>query len=545
MSTSSAASTRGIQKRYAISERQRQALRKKKATNPGLTQQELREWFQHEYGRHISQSSVAESLSKRYEHLDSDTISRNRVPVFRQIKADHPALEKALIEHVDLLNRKKLNVTGDMITEAAKRLWSLMPEYQNVREPKWSSTWLAGFKRRFKVKSRTLHGDAESVDIEQAQERLEEVQKIVAMYEKRDIFNCDETGLFWKMTPRKTLSRFARKGTKDAKVRVTAHLTTNADGTEKLLPWIIGKAKNPRCFGKDRKNIRGMPLVYHFNTKSWMNGAIFEEYLVWFDAQFSGRKVLLLCDSFSAHESALEALERDETPLRNTRVEFLPKNATSLYQPLDQGIIHNTKIHYRRRWMKYILDLTMDGKDPLEEVNLLHALWWFTEAWLKEVKPETVANCWRKSMVLEKQGESTAITNEEDDDVFREIVSMAERMNMQDTVEELANFINPEEEQVEDNVEDHLTHLAVVYSEVEQNEEELGEDDGGKVEETVTTQEGVTALEKYILYEKQQSDLSFEKVLALEKRLRGLRSKLREEKAQEQKQGSLDSWLVR
>ena len=133
-----------------------------------------------------------------------------------------------------------------------------------------------------------------------------------------------------------------------------------------------------------------------------MNGEIFKEYLEWSDAQFSGRKVLLLMDSFSAHETALEALERDDKTLRNTRIEFLPKNATSLYQPLDQGIIHNAKVHYRRHWMKYILDLTMDGKDPITEVNLVHALWWFTEAWLKEVKLETVANCWWKSKVLGK-----------------------------------------------------------------------------------------------------------------------------------------------
>ena len=278
-------------------------------------------------------------MSKRYNYLDNETISRNTVPVFRRVNADHPILEKALVEYVDMLNRKKLNVNGEMIVEAAKRLWSLMPEYRNVAEPKWSTGWLSLFKKRYKIKSRTLHGEAESVDVEKAQKRLQEVQDIVATYERKNIFNCDETGLFWNMTPRKTLSRFSRKGTKEDKARITAHLTTNADGTEKLLPWIIGRAKNPRCFGKDRKNIRGIPLVYHFNKKSWMNGEIFKEYLEWFDAQFSGRKVLLLMDSFSAHETALEALERDDKTLRNTRIEFLPKNATSLHQPLDQGII--------------------------------------------------------------------------------------------------------------------------------------------------------------------------------------------------------------
>ena len=140
------------------------------------------------------------------------------------------------------------------------------------------------------------------------------------------------------------------------------------------------------------------------------------------------------------------------------------KNATSLYQPLDQGIIRNTKVHYRRHWMKYILNLTMDGKDPIAEVTLLHALWWFTEAWLKEVKPETIANCWWKSAILGERRESTSNSNDWDD-AFGEILQMAEAMNVQDTEEELADFINPAEEQVED-IEDQLAHLAEVYSEV-------------------------------------------------------------------------------
>ena len=539
-SSNTGGSTSGVQKRFAISERQRQALRRTKLANIVWTQEQLREWFRQEYGRSISQSSVAETLSKRYDYLDGETIPRSKPVVYRQTQPNHPALEKALIEHVDMMNRKKLNVSGDMIMEAAKRLWSLMPEYREVPEPKWSVGWLSGFKKRYKIKSRSLHGDAESVDVEGAQERLLEVQNIVATYERKKVFNCDETGLFWKMTPRRTLSRFSRKGTKEDKVRITAHLTANADGTEKLLPWIIGKSKNPRCFGKKRKNIQGIPMMYHFNNKSWMNGAIFEEYLQWFDAQFPGRKVLLLMDSFSAHESALEALERGDKALRNTRVEFLPKNATSLYQPLDQGIIRNTKVHYRRHWMKYILNLTMDGKDPIAEVTLLHALWWFTEAWLKEVKPETIANCWWKSAILGERRESTSNSNDWDD-AFGEILQMAEAMNVQDTEEELADFINPAEEQVED-IEDQLAHLAEVYSEVTLPEEEQDKEDGTL--ENVMTQEGVDALDRYILYEKQQGDLSFDRILTLEKRLRALRTKLNEEKCKQKKQSSLDSWLI-
>lgn len=72
------------------------------------------------------------------------------------------------MEYIDMLNRKKLNVNGEMIVEVVKRLWSLMPEYCNVVEPKWSTGWLLLFKKMYKIKSWTLYDEAESVDVEKA-----------------------------------------------------------------------------------------------------------------------------------------------------------------------------------------------------------------------------------------------------------------------------------------------------------------------------------------------------------------------------------------
>jgi hypothetical protein len=73
-----------------------------------------------------------------------------------------------------------------------------------------------------------------------------------------------------------------------------------------------------------------------------MNHHIMKEYLLWFDQQMriKGRKALLLMDNFSAHELAVEQIE-EGVNLTNTKVMWLPPNATSIYQPLDQGIIQN------------------------------------------------------------------------------------------------------------------------------------------------------------------------------------------------------------
>jgi len=66
------------------------------------------------------------------------------------------------------------------------------------------------------------------------------------------------------------------------------------------------------------------------------------QYLRWFDSQMT-KPTLLLIDGFSAHKLAVSNLKVDEEQgsLRHTKVMWLPSNATSVHQSLDQGIIQN------------------------------------------------------------------------------------------------------------------------------------------------------------------------------------------------------------
>ena len=80
-----------------------------------------------------------------------------------------------------------------------------------------------------------------------------------------------------------------------------------------------------------------------------MTGLIIEEYLRWLDNKMrgEGRKVLLLLDNFLGHELGVQ-LVGGLKGLNNVRIEWLPPNTTSHWQPLDQGIIASFKLQYRR-----------------------------------------------------------------------------------------------------------------------------------------------------------------------------------------------------
>lgn len=66
---------------------------------------------------------------------------------------------------------------------------------------------------------------------------------IIEKYDPNDVYNADETGLFFKVLPTRSLvmAKETCKGDKRSKERFTVLLATNMTGTDKLQPLLIGK----------------------------------------------------------------------------------------------------------------------------------------------------------------------------------------------------------------------------------------------------------------------------------------------------------------
>ncbi|GBN35364.1 hypothetical protein AVEN_225762-1 [Araneus ventricosus] len=70
---------------------------------------------------------------------------------------------------------------------------------------------------------------------------------IIRNYDEKDIFNADETGLFYKLTPNQTLKFQGENcvGGKLSKVRITILVCANMNGSEKQKLTVIGKSQKP------------------------------------------------------------------------------------------------------------------------------------------------------------------------------------------------------------------------------------------------------------------------------------------------------------
>ena len=140
-------------------------------------------------------------------------------------------------------------------------------------------------------------------------------------YSEQDIFNADETGLFWLMLPQRTLE-FKGKvctGSKHNKERTTVLLCANMIDSNKLQAFVIGKSAALRYF----RGVKQLPVKYTANKKSWMTSKIWETWLHQLDWKMKceQRKILLLIDNCPARPKVLS--------LQNVKVVYIPPNTTA------------------------------------------------------------------------------------------------------------------------------------------------------------------------------------------------------------------------
>jgi hypothetical protein len=475
--------------RTAIPNSQKAALRAQHHLKPYLSHSQLQAWYKEAYKQKINLSSISRILSKEYAFLD--TIENHHLINKRRRTEHWPELEEALFEWIQQAE-VQITISQEVIREKAKQFWpSIYPEKEM---PQFSNGWIRNFQSRRDIRRRAKHGEAGSIS-EDASTEMIGIRKALSLFAPQDIFNCDESALYWKMPPDQGLSSRNLPGQKE-KARITAHFCCNSDASERLPIWIIGSAKRPRAFSAAGINPENLGIIWRSNKKAWMTGAIFKEWLFWFDSKMKGRKVALLMDNFSAHEAAAEDIQ-----LQNTIIIWLPANSTSRYQPLDQGIIRIWKAYWKRQWMLYMMTQFDRGLDPVSTITILQALRWAIPAWELDLKDTTIQHCFRKALHIEEVAEI------EEREVIKQIEQGIQKMQLSNYIKEamdINQFISPADEEVNDNLLELDEMILGQYTVDQQDEEE--DDDTAEPLPQIPPADALECLYKLRLYEEQQID---------------------------------------
>ena len=119
------------------------------------------------------------------------------------------------------------------------------------------------------------------------------------------------------------------------------------DGSDHRKLSVIGKSKTPCCLQKKYKmQVKDMSVDWYASKNAWMTGEIHHQIMTKLnnEMRLSNRHILYVCDNASSHQV------REYSHIKFL---MLPPNATSIMQPLDQGIIlSQQRGGTRRNWLR-------------------------------------------------------------------------------------------------------------------------------------------------------------------------------------------------
>lgn len=342
---------------------------------------------------------------------------------------DYDEINRAMFEWFVSARAKGIPISGPLIqTEALETARKL-----GKHNFKASNGWLESFKHRHNIVFNAVCGEANDVDMQTVADWKGKIEDLVAGYEPRNVYNGDETGLFFRVLPSKTLTVRGDKctGGKLSKERLTLFICANMAG-EIEKPIVIGKSACPRPFRHLDRN--SLPVNWRSNKKAWMTSAIMEEWILSFNGRMKsqGRKVILFLDNATCHP---------RIDLSNVKLAYFPPNTTSITQPIDQGIIYTLKSFYRKFVLQSLvakINTCTNVSQLVKQINVLDAVNWIHQA-KKKILPETVKKCFLKAGF---PAHASADTQDVTVENLQAISDLCKQGNLPDNAEDVVNFDN-------------------------------------------------------------------------------------------------------
>lgn len=407
-----------------------------------------------QYGR--STSTICNIL-KQKDAIRSATPAKGTTVLSPLRTNIHEEMEKLLLVWV-----KEKEMAGDTMSEAIIREKARSIYVDLItQEPstsaesaegsfKASRGWFDNFKKRTGIHSVVRHGEAASGDVKAAEDYVTRFASLIAKegYIPQQVFNCDETGLFWKKMPRRTFITAEEKklpGHKPMKDRLTLALCANASGDCKVKPLLVYHSENPRAFKTHKILKEKLQVMWRANAKAWVTRQFFTE---WVNLVFGPSvkrylqekklpmKAVLILDNAPAHPPDLEDNILDE--FKFVKVLYLPPSTTALLQPMDQQVIANFKKLYTKHMFRRCFEVTDNTNLTLREFwkehyNIVKCLRIIDLAW-QGVTRRTLNSAWKKlwpHVAADRDFEGFEPEIEPESEVLEEIVSLGKSMGLE------------------------------------------------------------------------------------------------------------------
>ncbi|CAG8638525.1 6447_t:CDS:2, partial [Acaulospora morrowiae] len=307
-----------------------------------------------------------------------------------------PTIESAFALWIEHAIYHEQAFTGEILKVKAQEFVNKM----NINDFKASPRWITNFKKHHNISQFICQGEANSAPLENLLHFCNELQQLIQLYPIENIFNCDETVLFYHLNPIKTLAHGPVTGQKKAKDHIILMFTIS------IFKYWLCKLDEVIC-------------------KSCQN-------------------ILLFIDNASSYKI------NDNTTFLNITVYFLPPNCMAHLQSCDDEIIYSFKSQYRKyycidRIQKYDNTIAQNQSiSNIPQTNIREAIEFVKIVW-NQVNTKTITHAWQKMDIIPNN-----ITVENEDLVLStnmELIKLVNRfpINHEEVRMEASEFINSED----------------------------------------------------------------------------------------------------
>ncbi|CAG8822568.1 5904_t:CDS:2, partial [Gigaspora rosea] len=171
--------------RSRISDKQKKEICEFAKMNPFYKQHQIA----NEFNQHYPDLKMDRST---YQQIEDDLQAEK---TFRHRSVKYLMLELAMNIWVEWVRTEGLILSESLIKEKAQQFAQAldMPEESFT----FSNGWISRFKRRNGLRQVTIHGEAGSAPLETLPAERVKLQELLSYYDPEDIYNADETGLFY------------------------------------------------------------------------------------------------------------------------------------------------------------------------------------------------------------------------------------------------------------------------------------------------------------------------------------------------------------
>ena len=144
----------------------------------------------------ISIGSVSNIIKRKAEYMESFEQNDSSTKKRNLRSENSQRVDQLVYEWFVLQRSKNIPITGPLLQERARQIRQQLGG-PAVEDFKASNGWLEKFRSRHNIKHRVLCGESAGVDPVTVDDWKERLPSILQKYDPNDIYNADESGLFF------------------------------------------------------------------------------------------------------------------------------------------------------------------------------------------------------------------------------------------------------------------------------------------------------------------------------------------------------------